>query len=211
MDGHELDERLRAADPSRHTPTALSEVIDELFAHPATSRRRRRRRPLALVGGALVLTGGLAAGTDLGSYLLSVPPFSGLEYGADFRPADGLLFVPTEGQDRGERCRLYLDLGGLSDAQVSAVRDFWSSVDPAEFDIAVQERMENPRPDDVGYPESIESWAVVGETIALLDPIVPGIKWGAATPGESFGDGDPHLVAVTQLCRDDLDNPDLVG
>lgn len=66
--------------------------------------------------------------------------------------------------------------------------------------------MQNPRQQDIGYPEAIESWAVVEQSLAVLDHVVPGIEWGAATPGASFDSGDPHLASVTQLCRDDLDS-----
>lgn len=206
MNDHELDERLRRADPARPAPEVLDATVDELLARPLAGPARRRWRPVVAVGGTLVLVGALAAATDIESFLLSVPPFAGLEYGADFRPASGLPFVPTEGQDRGEECTLYVDLGGLTDEQAAAVGDYWASVDPAAFAAAVQERMQNPREEDIGYPEAIESWAVVEQSLTLLDQAVPGIAWGAATPGESFDPGDPHLAAVTQICRDDLDS-----
>ena len=206
MNDHELDERLRRADPAGCTPEALDATVDELLARPLAGPARRRWRPVVAVGGTLVLVGALAAATDIESFLLSVPPFAGLEYGADFRPASGLPFVPTEGQDRGEQCRLYVDLGGLTDEQAAVVGDYWASVDPAAFAAAVQERMQNPREQDSGYPESIESWAVVEQSLVVLDHVVPGIAWGASTPGESFDPGDPHLAAVTQICRDDLDS-----
>ncbi|WEK62132.1 MAG: hypothetical protein P0Y60_05095 [Candidatus Microbacterium colombiense] len=205
MNDHELDERLRRADPAGPVPEALDATMDRLVAQPLAGRPRRRWRPIVAVGGTLVLVGALAAATDIDSFLLSVPPFAGLEYGADFRPASGLPFVPTEGQDRGEQCRLYVDLGGLTDEQRTAVGDYWASADPAVFAAAVQERKQNPREEDIGYPESIESWAVVEQSLVVLDQVVPGIAWGAATPGESFEPGDPHLASVTQLCRDDLD------
>ncbi|MHC9046127.1 hypothetical protein ACYX8G_16200 [Microbacterium saperdae] len=205
MNDHELDERLRRADPAVPAPEALDATIDQLVAHPLAGRVRRPWRPVVAVGGALVLVGTLAAATDIDEFLLSVPPFSGLEYGADFRPASGLPYVPTEGQDRGEQCTLYVDLGGLSDDQVATVGDFWTAADPAAFAAAVHERMQNPREEDIGSPEAIESWAVVQQSLAVLDQVVPGISWGAATPGDSFEPGDPHLVSVTQLCRDDLD------
>ncbi|MCK2035728.1 hypothetical protein KZC51_06220 [Microbacterium sp. SSW1-49] len=69
-----------------------------------------------------------------------------------------------------------------------------------------QEWMQHPRPQDIGSPESIQPWAVVEQGLAVLDHVIPGIAWGAATPGESFEPGDPHLASVTQLCRDDLDS-----
>lgn len=205
MNDQELDERLRRADPAGPAPEALEWTIDQLVARPLVARPRRRWRPVVAVGGTLVLVGALAAATDLDSFLLSVPPFAGLEYGADFRPSAGLAFVPTEGPDRGEPCRIYVDLGGLTDDQRAAVGDYWASADPAAFAAAVQERMQHPRPQDVGSPESIQSWAVVEQSLAVLDHVIPGIEWGAATPGQSFEPGDPHLASVTQLCRDDLD------
>lgn len=198
MNDHEFDVRLRSADPARPTPDALEGAVDHLLATPAPRRRRRRWIPVAAVGGALVLAGGLAAATDIETFLLSVPPFAGLEHGADFRPAAGLPFVPTEGEDRGEQCKLYVDLGGLTDAQRSTVGDHWASSDPAAFAAAVQERMA----DD---PSESELHVVVDQTLVVLDQVVPGIRWGTATPGESFEQGDPHLASVTQLCRDDLD------
>lgn len=204
MNDQELDERLRAGDPARSRSDALNPMIDRLVSGPVPRRPRRGWRPVVVVGGSLALVGALVAGTDLGTVLLSIPPFAQLEHGATFRPTDGLSFVPMEGDDRGKQCKLYIDLGGLTDSQASEVRSYWSSADPAAFAIAVRERIAKQDSDSGETAETIELQASVDQILADLATVAPDIKWGTAVPGQSFAPGDPHLAAVTRSC----DEPD---
>lgn len=200
MDNQELDERLRAADPARRSPVALDRMIDQLVSRTPIHPPRRRWHPVVVVGGSLALASALVAGTDLGTVLLSNPPFAGLEHGATFRPATGLAYVPVAGADRGEQCKLYIDLGGLTGSQEAAVSDYWSSADSDVFAIAVGDRIAAPELRRSEPLESIELWAAVDQILIDLDAVVPGIQWGTAAPGQSFDRGDPHLTTVTRAC-----------
>lgn len=204
MNDQQLDERLRAADPARTTSTSLSATIDQLVSQPTARRPRRFWRPVVAVGGALALVGALAAGTDLRAVLLSIPPFSELEHGATFRPADGLSYVPVQGPERGKHCELYIDLGGLTDLEKAEVLELWSTADSAAFAIAVQNRISTQDWESYLTPEGIEAWAAVDQILVDLETAVPGIEWGTAAPGQSFDQGDPHLAAVSRLCDDEL-------
>lgn len=200
----DLDHRLKSADPARSTPVALDAVIDELTSRP-TTRRRRWWLPVIATGGALVLAGGLAAATDLDAYLLSVPPFSTLDEGT-VRPSAGLPYVPRGETDRGEQCTLYIDLGGLTDGEFTAVSDYWAAADPEAFAAGVESRL------DVDPTTDEEEWqAIQDQILDDLDEIVPGISWGTAAPGQPFSAGEPHLGAISRICRDDLEALGLTG
>lgn len=210
MNDEELDLWLQAADPARKPPESLSKTVDAIVLTTDQKVMHSRWRPVVIAGGSLALVSALAAGTDLGSYVMSIPPFAGLEYGADSRTFDGLLYVPIAGQDQGEQCRLYLDLGGLTDDQMRRAVEYWPAIDPAEFAAGVERRLVDPGP-STGDLSSIESAAVIDETLARLDKVVPGIQWGAASPGNSFEDGDPHLVAITTLCLPGAEDRESLG
>ncbi|MGO4104674.1 hypothetical protein AB4Y63_12025 [Leifsonia sp. YAF41] len=200
----ELHRRLKSADPARPTPVSLNAVIDELASQP-TTRRRRWWLPVVATGSALVLAGGLAAATDIDAYLLSVPPFSTLAEGT-VQPVSGLPYVSQGETDRGEQCALYIDLGGLSDEEFTAVSDYWASADPEVFAAGIESRLGViPTTDD-------EEWqAIQDQILEDLDPLVPGITWGAAAPSKPFSQGEPHLVSVSRVCEDDLDSFGLAG
>lgn len=200
MNDHELDGLLKASDPAGATPTTLPATIDELVSTVDEELPRPRWRPVVVAGGALALVGALAAGTDLGSYVLSIPPFAGLDYGSDFRTFEGMPYIPLSGGDVGEPCLMYIELGGITDAQATEVADLWPAIDPDDFAAAVGERMENPDPLLPSDPTSVESGAVRDEILARLDDVVPGIQWGATAPGGSFDDDDPHLVSWITSC-----------
>lgn len=194
----DLDRRLKYADPARPTPVALDAVIDELTAQ-SVSRRRRWWLPVITLCGGLALAGGLAAATDLDTYLLSVPPFSTLTDGA-MRPMSGLPYVSVGETDRGEQCALYLDLEGLTDDEFTAVSDYWATADSEAFATSIESRLGVvPTTDD-------KEWkAIQDQIIHDLDEVVPGIVWGTAPPNQPFSHGEPHLGAISRVCTDDLD------
>ena len=156
-------------------------------------------------GGAFVLAGGLAAATDLDAYLLSVPPFSTIDEGT-VRPVSGLPYVSRGETDRGEQCALYIDLGGLTNGEFTAVSDYWTAADPEPFAAGVESRL------DVVPTTDEEEWqAIQDQILEGLDEILPGISWGTGAPSQPFSAGEPHLGAVSRVCRDDLEALGLTG
>ena len=201
MNDQDLDGLLRAADPAGTTPTALSATIEELVATTGEELPRFGWRPVLVVGGTLALVGALAAGTDLANYVMTIPPFAGLDHGADFRTFDGLPYVPPlEGPNGGQQCVMYIELGGLTDEQSAAVAEFWPAIDSEEFATGVRERMHVLDPPRGAEPDSLVSEAEREEILAQLDPVVPGVRWGGRPPGELFEEGDPHLVSWIISC-----------
>jgi hypothetical protein len=199
MDDRELNRRLGAADPAGPMPVALNAVIDDLVGKPAR-RRRRGLRVAAIGGGAVLLAGSLAAFTGLDTFLLSVPPFSALDAGT-MRTAEGLPYVPVGEADHGEQCELWLDLGGLSPAQMTSVNRYWAALDPAEFAEDVNARLGSfPLAD--GEEELAKKYVL----LARLNEVVPGTAWGTTPPGQSWAEGEPHLTSIFTTCADDLDS-----
>lgn len=206
MNDEGLDTWLRAADPARETPESLSAMVDELVATVDEELPKLRWRPVVVAGGALALVGALAAGTDLASYVMTIPPFAGLDWGSDFRTFEGLPYVPWEGPHQGDQCVMYIELGGLTDAQEEVVSEFWPAIDSGEFDNAVRERMDGPSASPGTDAEIIEDSARRAEVLARLESVVPGVQWGGRPPGEFFEEGDPHLVSTITSCVADLDD-----
>lgn len=198
MDDQELDRRLSAVDPARQTPVALDAAVDELFERPPVRRHLRHHwRIVAAVGGAMVLSGGLAAALDLDQFFLSIPPFSTLDEGT-VRVTAGLPYVPVGETDRGEECKIYVDFGGLTASQVGAVNDYWTNADPEAFARGVNERV-----GELPTTDTAESDAKRAQLLEDFEPTVPGIAWGTAPPGQPFEPGEPHLTTFSTVCRDD--------
>jgi len=191
----DIDPRLNSADPARPTPATLDALVDDLVSQPAP-RRHRWRRPAITIGSALLLIGGVAAATDLDTYLLSVPPFSTLAEDT-VRLTSGLPYVSVGETDSGEQCALYLDLGGVTDEQLAAANDYWAAADPQEFADGVESRL-----DAIPTTDEKEWQAVQDQILDDLDDTVPGIVWGGAFPGPD----DPYLGTISRVCQDDLDS-----
>lgn len=199
MDDKELNRRLALADPARSAPVSLDSVIDELVARPTTARPARRKRAIVgVTAGVIVLGGALAAFTDLDTYLLSVPPFETLDEGT-VRTAEGFPYVPVGPTDHGEQCKIWVDFGGLTPEQTTAVNRYWSHADPAEFAARVNARI-------ASSPAS-DTTEVDAKQAQLLDDfgrIVPGLTWGTAPPGHPWPAGEPHLTSFSTACSDDM-------
>jgi hypothetical protein len=198
MDHHELDRRLANGDPARATPLMLDAVLDELTEQPTVHERRSGRRATVAVGTAVLLVSGLAAFTDLDSYLLSVPPFSALEE-QTVRTADGLSYVPVGETDNGEQCAIWVDFGGITDAELAEVNRYWSAADPDAFATNVNERL------GVTVDDSAQSLAQRDQLLDDFDAILPGIAWGSAPPSRPWQDGEPHITSFSTVCADDLE------
>jgi hypothetical protein len=196
MDHDELDRRLAAGDPARATPTALDGVIGELVARPSVRVHPNRRRAVVAIGTAVVLVGGLAAFTDLDSYLLSVPPFSTLEE-QTVRTTDGLAYVPVGETDHGEDCAIWIDFGGITEGELVEVNRYWSGADPDVFAENVHARM-GATVDDIA-----QSFAQKDQLLEDFDAILPGVAWGSAPPDRPWHDGEPHITAFSTVCADD--------
>lgn len=173
MDDTELDRRLRANDPAGAQPRTLEATIDTLIAQPRRPRGRRWM-PLAALGTAVAVVGVAVAATDIEAYLLSRPPFMTLDVGTS-RTSHGLPYSPLTGADRGEDCRLYVELGGASAAETTAVDAVWEATDPTAFASAVVARM-------TAETEAAESTALQVQLLAELDPALPGIRWAEGSP-----------------------------
>lgn len=200
MDDHELDRRLARADPARPAPASLDGMIDELISRPAPRRRRRHGRTAVVLGtaGVLVVGGALAAFTDLDTYLLSIPPFSTLDEGT-VRTAESLPYVPVGDTDRGEQCEIWVDFGGLTAAEVTAVNSYWSHADPAAFAAHV-----NARIGSAPATDAAEGDAKQAQLLDDFGRIVPGLTWGTAPPGHPWTAGQPHLTSFSTVCSDDM-------
>ena len=208
MNAWDIDRRLKAADPASPAPAELSLMVDAVIAQSKASCRRhrsRRLRPALITGGVLLAAGALVAATNIDAILLSTPPFSTLGAG-ESRVMDGLSYSPLEGVDRGEQCKLYIDLAGLTDEQFTETRHYWSSADPSAFAAGVKNRLDDyPGLVNDAASDTIEWQAVTDEILARLAPIVPGVAWGTASPGDAFEAGEPHLSTVSRVCDDDLE------
>lgn len=206
MDDAELDRRLAIADPSTPTPVTLESTIDDLVARPRAQRRGRWLRPVAVVGGAVVAAGGLAAATDLETYLMTVPPFSGL-WNDTSRVVQGLPYTPATGPNAGSSCAIFLDLEGTTPGQFDAATAYWNDADPEAFAAAVDARWnaDAPVPDgSTAESNFTEDDALREQILADLETVVPGIAWGSSPPGAPLQAGDPHLSAFSITCEGDL-------
>lgn len=143
--------------------------------------------------------GGLAAFTDLDTYLLSVPPFSTLDEGT-VRTTEGLPYVPIGDHDRGEQCAIWVDFAGLTADEFTSINTYWSQANPSAFAEAVKTRLGEGPVTDV-----TESEAKKEQLLADLGRIVPGLAWGAAPPASPWTDGEPHLTSFSTICVDDID------
>jgi hypothetical protein len=199
VDEQQLDRRLALGDPARSTPASLDVVIDDVFVQPTTARRVRRKRVVVgVTAGVIVLGGALAAFTDLDTYLLSVPPFATLDEGT-VRTAAGLPYVPVGPTDRGEQCKIWVDFGGLTPEQTTAVNSYWSHADPAEFAAGV-----NARIPSLPVSDATEGDAKQAQLLDDFGRIVPGLAWGSAPPGHPWAAGEPHLTSFSTVCSDDM-------
>ncbi|WP_454109865.1 hypothetical protein [Leifsonia shinshuensis] len=199
MDDQELDRRLALGDPARSNPASLDVVIDEVFAQPTTARRVRRKRVIiGVTAGVIVLGGALAAFTDLDTYLLSVPPFETLDEGT-VRTAEGLSYIPVGPTDHGEQCKIWVDFGGLTPEQTTAVNSYWSHADPAEFAARVNARIQ-------AFPASDATEGDAKQALLLDDfgRVVPGLTWGTPPPGHPWAAGEPHLTSFSTVCSDEM-------
>lgn len=142
--------------------------------------------------------GGLAAFTDLDTYLLSVPPFSALDEGT-VRTTDGLPYVPLGDHDRGEQCAIWVDFGGLTADEFTSINTYWSQADPSAFAEGVKSRLGGDPATDV-----TEGDAKREQLLEDLRRIVPGLAWGSAPPTSPWTDGEPHLASFSTVCADDI-------
>jgi hypothetical protein len=196
MDHHELDRRLAAGDPARATPLSLDAVIDDLVQQPRVRVGRRRRRAAVAAGTAVLLVSGLAAFTDLDSYLLSVPPFSALD-DETVRTTDGLAYVPVGETDHGEDCAIWIDFGGITESELAEVNRYWSTADPDAFAENVTARMGET------VDDAAQSFALRDQLLEDFDRILPGVAWGTAPPNDAWQAGEPHITSFYTVCVDD--------
>lgn len=188
MDDRMLDRRLVALDPAGPPPAALEETIDAVAARPRP--RGRRRAGVALtVGAAVVIAGGVAASTDMQSYLLSQPPFQTLDRGT-WRTNASLPVGPMDDAGGEPRCDMFLEFAGTDAEQRAALEDYWAHADPDAFAAGVVERLSKVS------PARGEGGAQVDQLLHDLDPVVPGIVWGS-----SAGDV-PRLHGFAVSCVD---------
>jgi hypothetical protein len=190
-----LDGALRRADPATEIAQArFDRLVDQTRGQAAPRRRQRRIQKAVIIAGSCLALGGLLiAGTTLQDYLLSKPPYVGLDPGEQ-RSDEHIKYIPPVGADAGEHCDLYPEFIGLTNAQLDAVDDAittqdWSGLGPDAAKLIPTE------PD----PSVAEGEAVKELLVQRLQTAVPGLHQmdvqSTATPSGAV------LVGYTYVCR----------
>jgi hypothetical protein len=190
-----LDGAIRRADPATEVAQArFDRLVDEARVQAAPRRRRRRvRKAIIVAGSGFALGGLLIAGTSLQDYLLSRPPYVGLDPGEQ-RGNEYIKYVPPVGQDAGEHCDLYPEFYGLTNAELDAIDDTIKVQDWSTFGSDVAKLI--PTEPDA---EAAESEAIKDLLTQRLQTAVPGLDLlGAQTTATPSG---ATLVGYTYVCR----------
>lgn len=123
MRDDKLGQLLESSDAGAHASQVGGLAHLAADAKTRAVRQTRRTKTSRWVIPSMVLAGGLAfttAGTDLQTFVLSRPPFVGIDPN-DQRPGEGIRYIPSSGGDMGERCLLFVDYRGLSPEESRAI------------------------------------------------------------------------------------------
>jgi len=186
MDDTDLDTALARIDRATPVPQELIPLVER--SHATIRPRRvtgRTRRGIALAAGACVIAAATVGAIGYQDYLLSVPPYVGLEDGMQ-RATTPLKVRPEYGADAGKTCRLYAEFRGLDRQQLTAVEAILATTD--------------------GRALSAQAVARATDQESYLDGLLHGLaeRLREAVPGLSIRGAEPLLAGYTITCRDDL-------
>jgi hypothetical protein len=203
MDDEQLDLLLRRLDPARETPFALQDVVARARVE-ARARRvsGRARRGIVAAGLGIGVLGSLAAGISYQDYLLTVPPYAGLNPG-DQRGSSAMEIIAQYGPDAGETCLLVPDFRNLTAAQLDAVdahiegRPDWhawseQTGEDARNKVATGDYQHHPDGDPLA-----DAWheALTAALESEMKGVVPELQYMGADAGM------PMLTAWGYSCR----------
>lgn len=194
----DLDEALRRLDPSVGVNLSLNQLISDTRLEAVPLRRARRfRTGLVFSGVAILLAGGLVAGTTLQRYLLSVSPYVGLDTGEQ-RSSTFIRYIPPAPEsDAGKHCDLYPEFYNMTNQQLDAVataisRDDWSTL---SSDTVARAKAIDPTKWDSIYDQELKA-----ELVDHLRSAVPGLRL-PDTNVKPTTLGYPALGGYTSVCR----------
>ena len=206
----EFDELLARIDRASSTPASLDDVVARSrAAAPPRRVTRRAGRRLVLAGAGLAVMGSLIAGVGYQDYLLSVPPYVGLEEGGQ-RATSSMLIEPALGQDRGEPCRLYPEFLGLTPEQLEAVNTIIDSRDWHQWALDLADEAVASVAAGT-YPELSDAPIEVQQEVAYSDALVAHLhsEMSSVVPGLllRMGDGSaPVITGYSMNCRPGIEN-----